>query len=307
MSKLLSKKVGSMFRSASSNSTMLEKEKGKDKEGLEKSYTVDRVIGSGGFGTVYGGVRRRDNFPVAIKRITKDKVNEWGKINGRAVPIEICLMERVKHIPGVVRLLDYYEKADSFIVVMERPDPVKDLFDYITDAGALSEDMARNFFHQIVRTMIDIHTAGVVHRDIKDENILVDTRTNTVKLIDFGSGAFYKDDVYTDFDGTRVYSPPEWIRHRRYQATPAAVWSLGILLYDMICGDIPFEHDEQILKGRAVVRGDFSEEVKDIIHKCLSLRPADRPSLEAILQHPWLAVLEDERLDEASGTSCESI
>lgn len=274
-------------------------------EGLEKTYTVDRVIGSGGFGTVYGGVRKRDNFPVAIKRITKDKVSEWGKLEGKVVPIEICLLEKVKHVSGVVQLLDFYEKQDCFIVVMERPDPVKDLFDYITEKGALTEVVARNFFSQVVRSMIDIHTAGVVHRDIKDENILVDMKTNTVKLIDFGSGAFMKDTIYTEFDGTRVYSPPEWIRHRRYHAAPAAVWSLGILLYDMICGDIPFEHDDQILKARVLFRSKCSEDVKDLIQKCLSVRPADRPSLECILQHPWLAGLDDS--DSEGSGSLESI
>jgi serine/threonine protein kinase len=117
------------------------------------------------------------------------------------VPMEVCLLSKVSHIPGVIRLLDYYERQDSVIIVMERPENVKDLFDYITDKVVLSEFHARDFFRQIILTIAQCHKAGVIHRDIKDENILVDLTTNKLKLIDFGSGAVLKDTAYTDFDG----------------------------------------------------------------------------------------------------------
>jgi len=88
-------------------------------------------------------------------------------MNGHRVPLEIYLMCKVSHIEGVIKLLDYYERNDSFIIIMERPEPSKDLFDYITEKGILEEHLARDFFRQIVETIICCHKAGVVHRDIK--------------------------------------------------------------------------------------------------------------------------------------------
>ncbi|KPM11150.1 serine/threonine protein kinase-like protein 7, partial [Sarcoptes scabiei] len=167
------------------------------RESFEKNYTVTNILGRGGFGTVYAGSRIRDGLP----HIKRDNVTSWEQYNNRMVPIEVCLLEKVSHISGVIRLLDWYEDSSAFIIVMERPDNVKDLFDFITERVVLEERMARLFFRQVVEIIILCHKAGVCHRDIKDENILVDLRTMSIKLVDFGSGAYLKDSEYTDFTG----------------------------------------------------------------------------------------------------------
>jgi len=277
-------KLRNLFSLSSKHTTTGEKKS--ELRQFNKEFKLGGVLGVGGFGTVHSAVRLSDGLDVAVKEIMKDNVTAVGKNN---LPLEVLLLQQVADVPGVIRLLDYFETKDSFYLVMEIFNGC-DLFDFISEQGPLKEKVARELFGQVVDTLITCQERGVLHGDIKDENILMDLNTGKVKLIDFGSGSWVQPGLFTEYQGTRVYAPPEWISQRRFSAEGLTVWSLGILLYDMICGDIPYETDEQIL-SRSLVWYDqlgLSQEVKNLVVSCLKHDMSSRITLQEIKDHPWM-------------------
>ena len=254
---------------------------------FQSQYKLKGVLGKGGFGIVHAGIRKSDGLHVAVKEVPKERVLEY-TVDDK-VPLEVALMQQVSDVDGVIRLIDFYDMTHSYYIVMERFNS-KDLFDFISEEGPLSENLARQIFKQVLDTVMMCHKRGVLHRDIKDENILIDLTNHRIKLIDFGSGTFVHEGIYTDFEGTRVYSPPEWIKYRRYKADGLTVWSLGILLYDMLCGDVPYETDQQILDPQLVwyPQLQLSQEAKNLIRICLNPNPEERISLNQLVNHSWL-------------------
>ena len=255
---------------------------------------------------MYAGYRNTDQFPVAIKIIDKNRTTYHKGTDERKVLREIILMRMTDHITGVIKLLDSFELPDCYTLIIERlmtpnthrtrywlqnPDPnVKAIADLISDIGPLQESRAKRIFHQVLDTVQKIHAAGVVHRDIKTDNILIETQCDEIKIIDFGCGTRLHDGIYNNFRGTTVLSPPELVQGRGYRAEGLTVWSLGTLLYDMVCGDTPFDSDDEIIEAHIFFPSNFnlSAELKQLIRACLTTSTSERITLEAISGHPWL-------------------
>jgi proto-oncogene serine/threonine-protein kinase Pim-2 len=279
-------KIKNLFSFSSRSSTV--GRLGSDIQGFQSQYKIQGILGKGGFGTVHAGIRKSDGLPVAVKEVPKERIIAYS--SDSQLPLEVALMQQVADVPGVIKLLDYFDMGNSFYVVMERFNS-KDMFDFISEQGPLPENLAKNLFRQVVDIVMQCHAKGVLHRDIKDENLLIDLTSHQVKLIDFGSGTYLHDGIYTDFEGTRVYSPPEWIKYRRYRADGLTVWSLGILLYDMLCGDVPYETDQQIQQAELIwfPQLRLSPEAKHLVSRCLNPDPEERISLKQLALHPWFS------------------
>ncbi|EUB58150.1 Proto-oncogene serine/threonine-protein kinase pim-1 [Echinococcus granulosus] len=262
----------------------------RDPDVFDQTYSLCTQVGKGGFGKVFQARHNGNGAKVVIKQVDSDRVPCWCRLDDDMLPMEVVLLKKLSHIDGISRMLEVYDLHGTWHIVMAGNTPaVQDLFDYICKRGYLSECESAFIMYQLIGILLKCHEAGVLHRDLKDENLLIDSDNHEIQLIDFGSGAFLHDGIYNDFDGTRVYSPPEWIKTNGYRGKSAEIWTVGILLFDMINGDIPFMSDHEILSGAVQFRRTLvSHEAMDLIHCCCRLDPRERPTLMEILLHPWM-------------------
>ncbi|XP_041376564.1 serine/threonine-protein kinase pim-3-like [Gigantopelta aegis] len=277
-----------------------------DARSLTRLYDIGENLSRIGQNKVYSGVRISDGAPIAVKKLLKKKVVAWGELTGKPVPLEICLLDKLKHITGVIKMLDYFEDYDCFNVVMERPDPVADLDCVINQRGLMDEPTARRLFRQIVNVVINIMTAGVVHRCIIAKNILVD-QAGFIRLINFGYGAFLKNNVFDTLPGDALYHPPEWIQHKKYHPRSTTVWTLGIILYFMMHATMPFRTSDSILNDKPWLLSNLSPELKILINRCLSKGTLERIKLEQIPRNYWMNIGYDSSCRDEISRHCSRV
>ncbi|XP_048149436.1 serine/threonine-protein kinase pim-1-like, partial [Corvus hawaiiensis] len=263
---------------------------GKAQQGLKERYRLGSLLGRGGFGSVFAATRLSDGAPVAIKRVPRNRIHHWGQLpDGTRAPLEIVLLDKVSAgFPGIVQLHEWLELPSNVVMVLERPERSQDLLHFIWARGFLCEEVARHLFRQVLEAVRHCASCGVLHRDIKPENILVDLATGQAKLIDFGCGTYLQAAAYTSFAGTPSYSPPEWTHLGWYHGEAATVWSLGIVLHQMVCGEHPFRRGWNSTWGRLSLPRRLSPECQDLIRRCLSVLSSERPSLEDLSCDPWM-------------------
>ncbi|XP_073776863.1 serine/threonine-protein kinase pim-1 isoform X2 [Danio rerio] len=256
-------------------------------------YAKGPLLGRGGFGSVFAGIRRSDGLPVAIKYVSKDRTHTRLKVDGQGrLPLEVALMTRVTSAPAcpsVLQLLDWFDRPRRYVLILERPAPCQDLQSFCEENGCLDERLAKKVLVQLIAALKHCESSGVLHRDVKPENLLISKESQDIKLLDFGCGDLLKRSAYKYFAGTPAYAPPEWFRRHRYNATPATVWSVGVTLYNILCDRFPFRGAQKVTsKSRLIFPRKLSTECRHLIRWCLSAAPADRPSLDDIERHPWL-------------------
>uniref|UniRef100_A0A8B9HHI8 Serine/threonine-protein kinase n=1 Tax=Astyanax mexicanus TaxID=7994 RepID=A0A8B9HHI8_ASTMX len=273
-------------------------EGGSSEKTFYSRYSIGKKIGEGGYGSVFEGTRNSDGLQVLLYSVSPTTIQDWRKCEcnpdfpdgSRHVPVEVVLMQKMSEPPvkNIIQLIEWFDEPCRYILIMEHPKPCRDLWNLICAyGGSLSEDMASDIMYQVLHAAIHCQKREILHRDIKPDNFLINMETAVVKLIDFGCGDWIRDDEYHSVIGTWLYHPPESILWRRYRATPATVWSLGVTLYRMVMGHMPFKSQQEIVQGRLEFRDDLSKECCDLIRWCLQVDPNSRPSLLKMRKHQW--------------------
>ncbi|KAL1247790.1 hypothetical protein QQF64_023166 [Cirrhinus molitorella] len=261
-------------------------------------YAIGKKMGEGGFGSVFEGTRCKDGLLVAVKFAAKTEHVSYISLpdHPRPVPLEVALTIKANQgqsCQHIIKLLDWQDQLDQYIMVLEQPSPCVDMHLFWQHHGdRFSEELARHFMRQVIAAAAVCCSRGVFHWDIKMPNLLVNTETLEVKLIDFGCGDLLKSSAYNTFSGTALYCPPEYIEMGEYHGKEATVWSLGVLLFVMITSLFPDSTDIDLMDADVWFQPGFSDECCHFIRGCLQRHPERRLYLEELLDHDWFKVPE---------------
>ncbi|XP_068523950.1 maternal embryonic leucine zipper kinase isoform X4 [Anas acuta] len=259
-------------------------------EEILKYYELRETIGTGGFAKVKLGRHLLTGEKVAIKIMDKLALGD----DLPRVKTEIDAMKNLSH-QHICRLYHVIETSKKIFMVLEYC-PGGELFDYIISKDRLSEEEARVFFRQIVSAIAYVHSKGYAHRDLKPENLLIDEEHN-LKLIDFGLCAKPKGGLDYHLNtccGSPAYAAPELIQGKAYIGSEADIWSMGVLLYALLCGFLPFDDDNVMAVYRRIMRGKYtipkwlSPSSTLLLSQMLQVDPKKRITVKHLLSHPWL-------------------
>ncbi|CAG9581158.1 unnamed protein product [Danaus chrysippus] len=255
-----------------------------------KHYVTLKQIGKGAYGCVKMAYRRSDRLLAVAKFILKEKVGAafWSDApDGRRVPLELSLLMTLSH-PNIVSVIDVFENDKYFQMVMEKHGAGMDLFEFIERRPRMDEPLVSYIFRQIGQAVEYLHSLNILHRDIKDENVIIDNKFH-VKLIDFGSATFMsKDTLFSTFYGTTEYCSPEVLAGNKYAGPELEMWSMGITLYVLTFFVNPFSDIEDTIQGPLTFPQIVSDDLEQLLRRMLCKEPAARCTVPQLMAHPWI-------------------
>lgn len=253
-------------------------------------YVVGKTLGSGAYAKVKAGHSLKLNRPVAIKIISKKSAPK--DMLEKFLPREIETLKAMAGHENVVTLLESIVTESEVYLALEYAER-GDLLDYINSRKFLGEETARRLFADLVRGLAACHARGIVHRDLKCENLLLDAQLR-LKITDFGfSRRQEKGASLETYCGSYAYAAPEVVLGDPYDGEPADVWSIGVVLYAMVSGRLPFKDNDiktllSDIASKITFRSRTSKECQDLIRGMLTFNVNDRLTLDQIKAHPWM-------------------